>query len=210
MDYITYPNVKLGKNSKVGEYVIIGAHNHESKDIPETIIGDNAVIRSHTVIYAGNKIGNNFQAGHHTLIRENNVIGDNVTIGSSSHVAFNVVIGDNVRTHSNVFIPEYTTLEDECWIGPHSVLANALHPLCPEVNKCIKGPMIRSRAKIGANSTILPGVVVGRDCLVGAGSVVTKDIPDGKVVVGNPARIIKDASELDCRFEFIDHPYEIE
>ena len=131
MDYKIYPHVKLGKNANIGEYVVLGVVPTKIKEATETIIGDNAVIRSHTVIYTGNKIGRNFQTGHHTLIRENNVIGDNVSIGSSSDVAFNVKIGDNVRIHSNVFIPEYSTLEDGCWIGPNVVLANALHPLCP-------------------------------------------------------------------------------
>ena len=207
MDYKIYPHVKLVKNANIGEYVVLGVVPTKIKEATETIIGDNAVIRSHTVIYTGNKIGRNFQTGHHTLIRENNVIGDNVSIGSSSDVAFNVKIGDNVRIHSNVFIPEYSTLEDGCWIGPNVVLANALHPLCPEVKKCIKGPTVKSGVKIGANSTILPGVIVGEDCLVGAGSVVTKDVAKGKVVAGNPARVVKDVSEIKCRFGFIDKPY---
>jgi len=207
MDYKLYPNVKLGKNVTIGEYVVLGVTPAKMKKPAETVIGDNAVIRSHTVIYAGNKIGENFQTGHHTLIRENNVIGDNVSIGSSSDVAFNVKIGDNVRIHSNVFIPEYSTLEDGCWIGPNTVLTNALHPLCPEVKRCLKGPTIKSGAKVGANSTILPCVVVGENCLIGAGSVVTKDVPAGKVVAGNPAKVIKDVSDITCRFGRHAGPY---
>lgn len=207
MDAKTYADVKLGANPKIGEYVILGVIPDKMREPVETVIGDNAVIRSHTVIYAGNQIGDNFQTGHHTLIRENNIIGDDVSIGSSSDVAFNVSIGNKVRIHSNVFVPEYSTLEDACWIGPNTVLTNALHPQCPEVKKCIKGPTIKTGAKIGANSTILPGVVVGRNCMVGAGSVVTRDVPDGKVVVGNPAKVVKDIREIECRFGFIGKPY---
>ncbi|MFH1835701.1 MAG: DapH/DapD/GlmU-related protein [Methanobacteriota archaeon] len=207
MGYKIYPNVKLGVNAKIGEYVVLGVTPFKSSKSSGTVIGENAVIRSHTVIYCGNKIGKNFQTGHHTLIRENNVIGDNVSIGSSSDVAFEVSIGDNVRIHSNVFIPEYSTLEEGCWIGPNSVLTNALHPICPEVKKCIKGPTIKTGAKVGANSTILPGVVVGENCLIGAGTVVTRDVPDNKVVVGNPGRIVKDISEINCKFDYIDKPY---
>ncbi|MFH1789415.1 MAG: DapH/DapD/GlmU-related protein [Candidatus Altiarchaeota archaeon] len=209
MDQKVYADVRLGVNPWIGEYVVLGVIPSKMEKPSETVIGDNAVIRSHTVIYAGNKIGDNFQTGHHTLIRENNVIGDDVSIGSSSDVAFNVKIGDKVRIHSNVFIPEYSVLEDACWIGPNTVLTNALHPQCPDVKDCLKGPTIKSGAKIGANSTILPCVVVGRNCLVGAGSVVTKDVPDGAVVVGNPAKIVKKTAEISCRFGRRKGPYSI-
>lgn len=161
------------------------------------MIGDNALIRSHTVIYGGNVIGDNFQTGHGVLIREENRIGDNVSIGSHSVVEHHVRIGNGVRTHSQVFVPEFTVLEDGCWIGPNVVLTNARYPLSKGAKGSLKGPTIRSRAKIGANATVLPGIVVGANALVGAGAVVVKDVPEGKVVAGNPAKIIKDVAALD-------------
>ena len=87
------------------------------------------------------------------------------------------------------------------------VLTNALHPLCPRGKECLKGPTIKRGAKIGANSTILPYLVVGEDALVGAGSVVVKDVPARAVVAGNPARVIKSIDELTCPLELIDKPY---
>jgi acetyltransferase-like isoleucine patch superfamily enzyme len=192
-----YPNVILGRNVQIGEYVVIGVPpaGKAAGELP-TSIGDNAVIRSHTVIYAGNRIGKNFQTGHGVLVREENEIGDNVSIGSHSVVEHHVRIGNGVRIHSQAFVPEFSILEDGCWIGPNVVLTNAKYPLSPDAKKNLKGPVIRAGAKIGANATILPGVTIGRNALVGAGSVVVEDVPDGKVVAGNPARVLKDVSEI--------------
>jgi acetyltransferase-like isoleucine patch superfamily enzyme len=125
-----------------------------------------------------------------------NEIGDNVSVGTLSVVEHHISIGNNVRIHTQVFIPEYSILEDEAWIGPNVVLTNAKYPVSPGVKESLKGPVIKKGAKIGANATILPGVVIGVNALVGAGSVVVHDVPEGAVVVGNPARIIKYISEL--------------
>ena len=190
-----YPDVKLGKNVKIGEFVIIGEPLRDGKQA-ETIIGDDALIRSHTVIYSGNKIGKNFQTGHHVNIREYNNIKDNVSIGTKSVIEHHVVIEDDVRIHTGVFIPEFSVLKKGCWIGPHAVLTNAPYPLGKDVKNRLKAPMIEEGAKIGANSTILPGVRIGKNALVGAGSVVTKDVKAESVVAGNPAREIKKVSEL--------------
>jgi acetyltransferase-like isoleucine patch superfamily enzyme len=129
-------------------------------------------------------------------IRESNRIGDNVSIGTLSVVEHHVEIADNVRIHTQVFIPEFSVLEEGCWIGPNVVFTNAKYPLSPGVKDQLAGPVIKRGAKIGANSTLLPGVVIGENALVGAGSVVVDDVPPGAVVVGNPARVIRQISEL--------------
>ncbi len=196
-NYKIFKNVKLGKKAEIGDFVLIGVAPRGKKDGElKTIIGDNAVIRSHTVIYAGNKIGKNFQTGHSAMIREENEIGNDVSIGTQSIVEHNVKIGNRVRIHSGAFIPEYTTLEDDCWIGPKVCFTNAPHPKAPRAKEYLKGPIVKKHAKIGANSIILPGVTIGVNSLVGAGSVVTKDVPANKVVAGNPAVVIKDIEEL--------------
>ena len=196
-NYKVYTGVHIGQNTIVEDYCIIGVAPRGKKEGEiDTSIGSGSHIRSHTVIYAGNQIGKNFQTGNKVNIRELNEIGDNVSIGILSVIEHHVRIGDNVRIHSQVFVPEFSVLEDASWIGPNVVLTNAKYPLSPGVKENLKGPTIRKGAKIGANSTILPGIVIGENALVGAGSVVTKDIPDGVVVVGNPAKKIKIVSEL--------------
>ena len=196
--YIILPNVHLAPDHQIGEFAIIGVLPRGAEAGLETRIGPNAFIRSHTVIYAGNSIGSDFQTGHSVLIREWNQVGDDVSIGSHSVIEHHLRIGNRVRIHSNVFIPEYSILEDDVWIGPNVVFTNALYPLSPQAKADLKGPHLMPGSKIGANATLLPGVRIGRNALVGAGAVVVRDVRDGKVVVGNPARVVKDVSELSA------------
>lgn len=161
-----------------------------------TVVGDDAVIRSHTVLYAGNRIGHRFQTGHRVMIREHNVVGDDVSVGTGSVVEHHVTIADGVRIHTNAFVPEFSRLEAGCWIGPNAVLTNARYPLSPAAKDNLEGPVIGPGAIVGANVTLLPGVTIGAGALVGAGSVVVNDVAPGDVVVGNPARRIKSRKDL--------------
>jgi acetyltransferase-like isoleucine patch superfamily enzyme len=191
-----HPRVRMESVRHLGDFVEIGVQLLAVGDEWETHIGPGAVIRSHTVIYAGNRIGARFHAGHGVLIRELNEIGDDVSIGSHSIVEHHVRIANGVRIHSAAFIPEHSVLEADCWIGPHAVLTNARYPASAGAKKTLQGPRVMAAAKIGANATLMPGVTVGPHALVGAGAVVVRDVPAGKVVVGNPAVVIKDVSEL--------------
>jgi acetyltransferase-like isoleucine patch superfamily enzyme len=194
---IIFDNVILGIGAIVEDFCIIGTPPRGTPPGElRTLIGDAAVIRSHSVIYAGNRIGRNFQTGNKVNIRESNVIGDNVSIGTLSVIEHHVEIGNDVRIHTQVFVPEFSVLEDGCWIGPNAVLTNAKYPLSPGAKDRLAGPIVRRGAKIGANATLLPGVVVGENALVGAGAVVVADVPPGAVVVGNPARVIRQVAEL--------------
>lgn len=209
MDYKIYPNVKIGKNSQIGDFAVVGYPPKGKKEGKlKTVIGKEALIRSHTVIYAGNIIGDKFQTGHGVNIREKNKIGNNVSIGTHSMVGHHVEIGNNVRIHSNAFIPEYSVLEENSWVGPCVVFTNTLHPLCPQAKNCLKGPHLKKGAKIGANATLLPDITIGEKALIGAGAMVTKDVAAKKVVVDNPARVIKDISKLTCPHQLIKKPYQ--
>lgn len=194
---IIHDRVVLNQGTSIGAYVLLGeSAPGRLEDSRMTIIGPFTHIRSHTVIYFGTQIGSYFSTGHHALIRENNDIGDEVSVGSGSIIEHHVIIKDRVRLHSRVYVPEYSILEDDCWLGPNVVLTNAKYPNSPEAKKSLKGAHIMSHARIGANSTLLPGITVGRHALVGAGSLVTEDVPDYAVMAGCPARQIKDIREL--------------
>src|SRR2546428_9827524 len=130
------------------------------------------------------------------MIRESTPNRDDCLFGSGGVVDFAVVIGDRVRLHSQVFIPEYSVLEDDCWLGPRVVLTNARFPASRRAKDTLQGVRIGRFAKVGANATLLPGVVIGAGALVGAVAVVTRDVPADTVVVGNPARPVGRVSEI--------------
>jgi len=192
---VVRPSVRLGDRSLVQDYVILGESGAAEAPLPLEI-GSDAIVRSHTVIYHGNRIGDRFQTGHGVMIRDGNEIGADVSIGTHSVVEHHVILGDRVRIHSNAFIPEFSTLEDDAWIGPSVTMTNARYPMSPGAKAELRGPHILHGAKVGANATLLPGITIGRDALVGAGSVVIEDVPDGAVVAGNPARLVRMVADI--------------
>ncbi len=202
-------NVRLGEGSVVGAYAVLG-HPPRGKSEAESaplVIGAGAVIRPHTTIYAGTIIGRNLQTGQGASIREDNVLGDDVSVGTHASLEFGNRIGSRVRIHTGCFL-ELTTLDDDVFVGPHVVFTDDPHPQCPAYLDCVRGAKVRRRARIGANSTILPGVEIGEDALIGAGSVVRAAVAPRAVVAGNPAIAIKkDIRDLACFVGIYPHAY---
>jgi acetyltransferase-like isoleucine patch superfamily enzyme len=182
----------------LGDFVLLDVQPGVGAKLSPTSFGRGAVLRSHTVIYAGSVIGARFQTGHGALVRESSTIGDDVSVGSHAIVEHHVTIGHGVRIHGGAFVPEFTVLEDGAWLGPRVVLTNARYPRGRDVKRTLRGPRVGAGAKIGAGAVLLPGVSVGNDALVGAGAVVTRDVSPHQVVVGNPARVVNDARHLDA------------
>lgn len=186
--FLGYPTGKvIDEVSKLGvpleEYDFLGMK-----------IGDNAIIRSGSIIYSNVTIGNNLRTGHTILVRENTTIGDNVLIGTNVVIDGNTTIGNNVSIQSNVYIPTNTHIEDNVFIGPCAVLTNDKYPI--RKNYDLQGPILRTGVSIGANSTLLPGVEIGEGAMVAAGALVTKDVPPWKLAKGFPAGIVELPVEL--------------
>lgn len=203
-----HPNVLVGEGSELDEYVILGRPPRGKKSGELTlVIGPSATIRAFTTIYAGSTIGARFQTGHGASIREDNVIGDDCSVGTNAVLEFGNRIGKGCRIHSLCFL-EMTTLGDHVFVGPRTVFTDDPHPMgCPHYKECKGGAVVEDLVKIGAGVTVLPGVRIGRGALVGAGSVVSRDVPPGMVVAGNPAVVLKRVDELKCPPGFFERPY---
>lgn len=197
---IRFKNVDLGADVVLDDFVVLGRPPKGAAPGQHPLrIGQGSVLRSHSVFYAGSCIGDHFQCGHGALVREDCEIGNDCSVGTGSVLEFKVRMGHGVRVHSKCFVPEYSVLEDGCWLGPNVVLTNAPYPTSKRAKDTLEGVTIERKAMIGANSTILPGVRIGAGALVGAGSVVTKDVPPGTVVVGSPARVVGYVKNLKYR-----------
>lgn len=197
-------NISIGSGRKIDKNVILGHWSGRKIKNAALTIGKNPTIRSGTIIYQGSKIGDGFETGHNVVVREENTLGDNVFIWSNSVIDYGCSIGNNVKVHTGVYIAQFTEIEDDVFIAPGVVMANDPCPVC---TKCMKGPTIRKGAKIGVNSTILPGVTIGECSLVGAGSVVTKHVPPFSLVYGNPAKVIKKVTDIKCKKGIVKKPY---
>ncbi len=170
---------------------IIGHASPLLKGDEELRIGGGAKIRSGCVIYMGSTLGARLELGHNVVIRERNTVGHDVSIWSNSVVDYGCRIGDRVKIHCGCYVAQYSVLEDDVFLAPGVVFANDLYPGVAESKRRMRGPVVRSGAQIGVNATLLPFVEVGENAIVGAGSVVTRDVPPRTIVAGNPARIIR-------------------
>lgn len=167
--------------------------------------GKKFYVNEHAVVDDGVEIGEGTKIWHFTHVQSGAKIGHHCTIGQNVNVANNVVIGNYVKIQNNVSVYEGVTLEDYVFCGPSMVFTNIKDPRSkyPQVGEqyYIK-TLIREGASLGANSTIVCGHTVGRFAFVGAGAVVTKDVPDFALVVGNPARIVGWISEAGRKLAF--------
>ncbi|MGG5216352.1 MULTISPECIES: acyltransferase [Rahnella] len=146
---------------------------HKLSDVQTSQIGDGTTIWQFVVVLKGAKIGRNCNICANSLIENNVIIGDNVTI------------------KSGVYIWDGTVIEDNVFIGPCVALTNDKYPRSKVYPDEFANITIKKNASIGANATILPGITIGENSMVGAGSVVTKDVPANVIVAGNPAKLIK-------------------
>ena len=150
---------------------------HDYSDVKSINIGTDTRIWQYSVIFEKAQIGSNCNICAHTLI-ENDVI-----------------IGNNVTVKSGVFIWDGSRIEDDVFIGPNATFTNDAMPRSKVYPDTFKGITVKKGASIGANATILPGIVIGEYAMIGAGAVITKNVPDRAVVVGNPAKIIRYVTE---------------
>ena len=188
--------ILLASPNQIDPQAIVGAVPGRTIEDTSLEIGPHATVRAFTVIYAGSRIGSHLETGHGTVIREENRIGDHLSIWNNSTIDYGCVIGNNVRIHTGVYVAQFTTIEDDVFLAPGVMIANDRHPICRE---CMRGPTIKRGARVGINATLLPEVIIGEGALVGAAAVVTRDVPAGMVVAGNPARVMGDRESLDRR-----------
>ena len=151
------------------------------------------------------EIGEGTKIWHFSHVQSNARIGKNCVLGQNVNVGNNVTIGNYCKIQNNVSIYEGVTLEDYVFCGPSMVFTNILDPRCkyPQVgSKFYIKTLVKEGASLGANATIVCGVTLGKHCMIGAGSVVTRDVPDYALVVGVPGKIIGWMSEAGKRLKF--------
>ena len=181
--------VDVGPEARVDPNVLLGYAPERTVGSEGLVIGARARVDPARSSTGGTRIGDDLQTGHNVVIREENELGDDVAIWSNSVIDYGCVIGNRVKIHTNVYVPQFTTLADDVFLAPGCSFANDRFPGCPQAKEVMRGPTLEQGVQVGVNVTILPGVTIGRLSLIGSGAVVTKDVPPKSVVWGNPAMV---------------------
>jgi len=203
--------VILGENIGFFPFTVVGRAPMSPSGVTEidyskmeakpVVIGDNTIIGANVVIYNNVQIGKNCLIGDGVHIRESVFIGDNCIIGIGCKVGARTKIGNKTRVMDLTNVASDAVLEDNVFVGPGVMMGNdnSMGRQDSGGGFLFKGPVIKKWATIGMNSCLLPGVVVGEDSIVAAGSVVTVSVPDCVVVMGVPAKYTRDLREDERR-----------
>ena len=181
----------VGANCILGEYLYDFYSDRTNKEHP-LVIGEESLIRSHTIIYGDVTIGAYFQSGHRVTIRENVVIGHHTRIGTNSDMQNGVRIGNHVNIHSDVFISDKNVIEDYVWIFPKVMFANDPTPPSDEM----QGSHVKSFSIVCAHCTVIPGTVIEEQVVVAAGAVIRGKAESGYLYAGVPAKPKKKLSDI--------------
>lgn len=188
-----YDNVTIGDNTIISNDCVLGEplygyYKDENYENPELVIGPNSLIRSHCIFYAGSSFGENLETGHRATMREHTVVGKNCSIGSYCDIQGECTIGNYVRMHSYVNVGQGSEIEDFVFISPYTVLTN--DPTPP--SEVLAGVKIGKYSQVTTSCVLLPGAVIGRNCLVAAHSTVGGTFDDFSLISGSPAKRVCD------------------
>ena len=200
-----YPGTVLGEGVKVLEHAVVGKQPSLSPrstakrdPLPATEIGEGTIVSTGAIVFAGSQIGARVILGDQSCVRERVTIDDDVVLGRGSLIENDTTIGAMTRIQAEAYITAYSTLEEHVFIAPCVVTTNDNWMGRTEARfGQIKGPTIRRGARIGGGAILCPGIEIGAEAFVGAGAVVTKDVPPRALVVGNPARVLREVPESE-------------
>jgi len=198
-----YPGTVLGADVRVLENAVVGKQptlgpksTAKREPLPAATIGDGTVVSTGAIVFAGSTVGAGCIVGDQACIRERVEIADDVVVGRGALVENDTTIGRGTRIQAEAYVTAYSTLEEDVFIAPCVVTTNDNFMGRTERRKeVMKGPTIRRGARVGGGAILCPGVEIGEEAFVGAGAVVTKDVPPRKVVVGSPARVLRDVPD---------------
>jgi len=197
---IVHAGTVVGEGCRILDYAVVGKQpvlsprsTTAQDELPPLELGPGTVVSTGAVVFAGSSLGERVIVGDQACVRERCTIGDDVVIGRGSLVENDTEVGARTKIQADAYVTAYSLLEEDVFIAPCVVTANDnFMGRTERRHKLRRGPTIRRGARVGAAAVLLPGIVVGEEAFVGAGAVVLRDIPPRAVVVGNPARAIRE------------------
>jgi acetyltransferase-like isoleucine patch superfamily enzyme len=200
---IVYPGTVFGEGCKILDYAVVGKQptlsprsTAKREELPPLELGAGTVVSTGAVVFAGTTTGERVIVGDQACVRERCTIGDDVVIGRGSLVENDTSVGALTKIQAHAYITAYSLLEDNVFIAPCVITTNDnFMGRTEKRHELVKGPTIRRGARIGGGCVLLPGIEIGEEAFVGAGAVVIRDVPPRALVVGNPARQIREVPD---------------
>ena len=200
---MVYPGTVIGEGCQILDGAVVGKQPSLSprstakrEELPPAELGAGTIVSTGAIVFAGARLGERVIVGDQACVRERVEIGDDVVIGRGSLVENDTTIGRLTKIQAMAYITAYSTLEDEVFIAPCVQTTNDNYMGRTEKrHELMKGPTIRRGARVGGGAVLCPGVEIGSEAFVGAGAVVVRDVPPRTVVVGNPARPLREVPE---------------
>jgi acetyltransferase-like isoleucine patch superfamily enzyme len=200
---IVYPGTVLGEGCRILDYAVVGKQptlsprsTAKREELPPLELGAGSVVSTGAVVFAGTTVGERVVVGDQSCVRERCTIGDDVVIGRGSLVENDTSVGALTKIQAHAYITAYSLLEDNVFIAPCVITTNDnFMGRTEKRHELVKGPTIRRGARVGGGCVLLPGIEIGEEAFVGAGAVVIRDVPPRALMVGNPARQIREVPE---------------
>jgi acetyltransferase-like isoleucine patch superfamily enzyme len=200
---IVYPGTVIGEGCQILDYAVVGKQptlsprsTAKREELPRLELGAGTIVSTGAVVFAGTTVGERVVVGDQACVRERCTIGDEVVIGRGSLVENDTSVGALTKIQAHAYITAYSLLEENVFIAPCVITTNDnFMGRTEKRHELVKGPTIRRGARIGGGAVLLPGIEVGEEAFVGAGAVVLRDVPARAVMVGSPARQIREVPE---------------
>ena len=200
---VVYPGTVIGEGCKILDYAVVGKQptlsprsTAKREPLPPAEIGDGTIVSTGAIVFAGTTVGERVIVGDQACVRERCTLGDDVVVGRGSLVENDTSVGDRTKIQADAYVTAYSTLEEDVFIAPCVVTTNDnFMGRTERRHELRKGPMIRRAARVGGGAILLPGIEIGEEAFIGAGAVVIRDVPARALMVGNPARQLREVPE---------------
>lgn len=200
---VVHDETVIGERCAIGDHVVLGkrprlaAHSSARGEVGALVLGDRVTVGAGAIVFAGASVGDGSILGDQSFVRERAQIGAGTVVGRGSAIDNDVVLGARVRVQTNVYVTAFSVVEDDVFLGPAATTTNDNSMARHRDDEPLRGATLRRACRIGARAVLCPGVEVGEEAFVAAGAIVTRDVPPRAVVMGAPARVVREVGDED-------------